>query len=350
MKKTLGEFDLSGGILQFLLNGFYKIHPEAFPYKMTIRTLLKALEWPEVYEYKADYPKAAAPGWTDNLEGVTNDGTNWYFTQDIALWEIPPIWWDTEIDRDALPKGMYVQGIPHELKNYNHIGDLDYWVRPEGGTFLFVPFENQDLDPPLEGAIALYKTDGSKPPIYLGSTNLGPSPHPQAPWCAVNPLNGLLYTSDFHTNSLYVYKISFISNTTSGISGLELLNLGNFQLKDELGNPISLYAIQGGVFSKNGHLYLVSDKGYSGPAGHDDDEVINSGIFGFDMITGRRIKKIYVPYIPELPDFEELQGITIWNREDVDHIHLIMLDNEKPDDDDLYFKHWKVSEKDVDKI
>ena len=68
------------------------------------------------------------------------------------------------------------------------------------------------------------------------------------------------------------------------------------------------------------------------------------------MITGRRIKKIYVPYIPESPDFEELQGITIWNREDVDHIHLIMLDNEKPDDDDLYFKHWKVSEKDVDKI
>ncbi|HXW11747.1 MAG TPA: hypothetical protein VD694_03220 [Nitrososphaeraceae archaeon] len=59
-----------------------------------------------------------------------------------------------------------------------------------------------------------------------------------------------------------------------------------------------------------------------------------------------------VPYDPSYLEKEELEGITIWDA-DVNgtapfiegQIHLIMLDNDVSPDD-IYFKHFRVTEKD----
>ena len=349
IKKTFADADLSKGILGFLLNDFYKINPEAFPYR-GIRSILKALEWPADYEYTGDNPRALERAWTSNIQGVTNDGTNWYFTQEKFLWKFPTgLLGDHHGDY-----GGYALSIPTELfpLGYNHFGDLDYWVDPHYGGFLFVPFECWGASPPLDGRIALYKTSSSGwKPTYIGSTTLTRPPKiaPNTAWCAVNPLNGLLYTSDGDTvNFLYVYKINLIPNAVmTDIVGLELKYVGNFKL------GVSISAISGGVFSKNGHLYLVSDKGFSGVPendhAHDNDEVKNSGIFAFDMITGRLMKRMVVEYIPEGIDSEELEGITLWDMT-TGQIHLIMCDNDAEQADDLYFKHWRVSDGDKDKI
>ena len=187
---------------------------------------------------------------------------------------------------------------------------------------------------PIPPRIILFSSEGTSPPVYLSSTELthisstGTSePNTYAPWCAMNTLNGLLYTSEFDANFLYVYKLELVSGK------LILDFLGYFYLLHENGSKLTVNRIQGGVISRNtGHLYLVSDKK-------------DGGIIGFDMITGRRAFHKVVEYDPDEKflwedEPEELEGIDLINLPS-GQIHLIMLDNDG-NDDDVYFKHYKV--------
>jgi hypothetical protein len=115
-----------------------------------------------------------------------------------------------------------------------------------------------------------------------------------------------------------------------------LTQVGQVDLKDAWGNPLVLDRIQGGAFSSKGHLYLVMDV-----AGH--------GVKGFDVRSGRQYANIPVNYDPSWGSWEELEGIDIW---DLDggaapgingQIHVLMLDNDGPSADDLFFKHYSVS-------
>ncbi|MGC5585832.1 hypothetical protein [Ornithinimicrobium sp. W1665] len=52
------------------------------------------------------------------------------------------------------------------------------------------------------------------------------------------------------------------------------------------------------------------------------------------------------PVQKDASKFEEVEGVTIWK--DVSHdgqptqVHVILLDNDWPDGDDIYFKHYQV--------
>ncbi len=370
------NIDLKKGVMGSLLNDFYKKgrHPETFPnqrnktmpYRRSIRALLKALEWPRTIDAIDDYPMDASPGsgkesWSHHCQGTANDGKNWFITSEWNLWKIPaehPL---------AETEGSPFATFPDYLsaKGYYHMGDLDYqsghlYVPVEGHRYEGVwPFRTEIG---IVGRIALF--DPKPPvPVYIHSAELFNSerPHPDlseedkietqtsVPWCAINPLNRLLFTSNFNADSLYVYEQAVVGSSTKGIFMLELTYKGKFALKDSNGNSKSIYGIQGGVFSKNGHLYLVSD---------NEVDLSNSGIFGFDMITGRNVCRTRVNFNPSYPADEELEGIDIW---DLDapgaphvpsikgQIHVIMVDVDIPTDD-VYFKHYRVAAGDEDKI
>jgi hypothetical protein len=376
---ALRNIDLSKGVMGSLLNDFYKRHPETFPYQRnktipyqrSIRALLKALEWPSKIEPVDDYPMDAAPGWGNICQGVANDGKrNWFITNQRELWKIP-------VEQDLKDPAGEIAFIDKHLSSagYDHFGDLDYH-----GGYLYVPLEGADEDNnALLCKIALFSAEAEPTPSYIGSADLfnADKPHDdirpedetetqiRAPWCAVNPLNKLLYTSFFNSDHLYVYEQA-VANTIDGIVGFELIYKGKFRLFDKDGvSPFSLIGIQGGVFSKNGHLYLVCNA-------DNEDDLSKSGIFGFDMITGRNVCHTRVDYdptehhipmpwpIPDVPygPMQELEGIDIW---DLDapgapyapgikgQIHVIMVDQE-PSNDDIYFKHFRVSTGDEDKI
>lgn len=329
------NIDLSKGILGSLLNAFYNSNPETFPYK-NIRSLLKALEWPYDYEYVGDYPEDSAPGWCEDLQGVTSDSAHWFFTQSNPdrVWKFPVGHnLDENVDEDDLPSGILYAGIPSSLEDsgYEHFGGLDYFK-----GHLYVPLHG------TPAKIALFDAQSLN---YISSANLTEYPDGALPWCAVNPLNGLLYVSTFNASYLHVYKRIVIANNTDGVVGLELTHLGKFGLFEEKGLPMEVSRIQGGVFSKNGHLYLASDA----PEG---------GVMGFDMTTGQRTFHKTIPGVSPADDLlrDELEGITVWDLDSLGapniggQIHLIMLDNDWPSNDDLYFKHFKVSNGDKDKI
>ena len=101
--------------------------------------------------------------------------------------------------------------------------------------------------------------------------------------------------------------------------------------------------IQGGSFSKRGHLFLLAQEGTYG-----------SGVYAFNMKTGRLSVYLYAELHPGFGRWEELEGITIWDLDSIDEtdgmrgqIHAGLIDVDKPDVDpnpdmELYMKHWRV--------
>jgi hypothetical protein len=337
------NMDLSKGVMGSLLSDFYKPkrHPEAFPYRRSIRVLLKALEWPRAFYAIDDYPKNFNGGvapleiplepsayWPHHCQGVANDGYYWFISNEWNLWKISYI-----VPLAFRGMGHFAfAGFPDYLDaiGYDHLGDVDYY-----NGYLYVPVEGWKEHPdaptplPRVGRIALF--DAKTPlPAYIHSAELfntkKPHLHPEipisdedkiesqihAPWCAINPLNGLLFTSEDNADSLYVYERAVVTSTTRlATTKLELNYKGKFALKDSDGSPKSFKRIQGGVFSKNGHFYLVSDDR------DEDGELSNSGIYGFDMISGRNVSYTWVEHDGD----QELEGIDIWDQDELSASH-----------------------------
>jgi hypothetical protein len=354
---------------------------QSFPYR-SLRSLANSLKWVKSFvptrTTPHDYPSDASPGWTHKLNGVTHDDQYWYFAQQEKLWKVP-VGHDLNAEFDDT---FLSAGIP--LEGYDHFGDIDY---NEG--LVYVPIEGHNHEPQLPAVVAIFDQNLQ----FRGSVRLT-AQGASGPWCAVNPLNGFLYSSIFNDEPdrirLQVYEQSLLTNRLNNFVELKLEHLGTMELFDEQGKELIVKGIQGGVFSRRGHLYLIIDT-YDG------------GIMGFDMITGCRTLHSKVDYQPNNYATEgaiggavvggilgnvvggvagsvagavlgghfgegtgrqakdqELEGITIW--EDVyaagapqisGQLHLIMLskDIELLSDDDLYFKHYEVlASEDIEKV
>jgi hypothetical protein len=344
--------------IRSLHNGAYAVGSKSalpLPYS-GMRAFTEALPWPASYRpatKNPDSPSDASPGWTNALQGVSHDDNNWYFTQQKKIWKIPV----SHSLGDELHAETRTAPIP--LAGYDHFGDCDF--DHETG-FLYVPLEG--ADPPM---VAMF----DKELTFVGSAAL--SQAGGAPWCAVNPVNGLVYSSGFNSGGgpilLHVYQRS--------ASGLALSHLGTIELLGPAGETLNVEKIQGGAISPRGHVYLISD-------------VKSGGILGFDLVTGQQMMHQEVDYSPNptflqevevaaanmgvgvlnffgglfgadpiqpirQPHNQELEGVTIWpavgaaGAPGMDgDLHMIMLDLDTTpgNDDDLYFKHYEVDPED----
>jgi hypothetical protein len=317
--------NLGAGILGGLLHSAYKTHRETFPYT-SLREWLHSLEWPAAqhYIYLGDYPEDSNPGWTNNIQGVAHDNMHWFFTQDERLWKIPVGHdLDEDIDEGDFPSAPIP--APFSEVDNPHMGDPDHY-----SGFIYLPFEGTE-----PAHIMMFRASSLE---YIGSAPLTAQGN-SAPWCAINPWNGLLYSSPFHSDHLCVYKRSVIANNAQGVVGLELEHLYNFSLFEGQG-PSFLGRIQGGTFSPSGHLYLVSD-------------MDQGGVLGYDMTTGT---KIFQRTKKSLPTDVEMEGITIWDLDSgtaphvAGQIHVVWLQDEAIVDDDIYFSHFRVTLGGKDKI
>jgi hypothetical protein len=356
------NINLSKGILQALQNEFYKQHRGTFPYK-SLKSLLKALEWPASYEFIGDYPSnrqcKKIGGWCEDIQGVTHDDHNWFFTQSHTLnwlWKIPV---SHDLNHSVGNETKRV-GIPpgEEFEDYVHFGDPDHYK-----GFIYVPFETSSRK-----KLPVVLAFEAKTLNFKGHAKLVDQGEKDAPWCAINPLNGLLYSSGFNLDLSKGYLHVYKQPEDLEKQKFTLEYLGQFQLYNEMGLPLTIKRVQGGGFSKNGHLYLVSDAGFGG--GEWPHEAFKGnwkegGIMGFDMMTGRRVMHEPVKYIGKwsnpssgvwIYEGEELEGITIWDLDSVNvpgiggQFHLTMLDNDVLSPDQIYFKHFRVKKEDREKI
>jgi hypothetical protein len=302
---------------------------------------------PAATRYLGDYPKNRESFWSNDAQGLANDGANWFvvkgYNKDNTRIFKVPLSYDLGSSSSA---GLLQTGIPPELKNigYNHFGDPD--VDKTYG-FLFVPVEG-----------------GSKPRIavfspvdlrFLSSFELWDNPGQGASWLAIRPGERTLWVSTSNLsegNQIREYDIDW---DRLGVHGQLILTFRRqVTLRDRDGN---LQSMQGGVFDPDGKLYIST--------GYDSHYYVR--VFAIEDTTDTAILQArsengYGPFNFEAHfregcvdtpvyrrcfhlgdeteglDWLDVRGLNIPSIPD-GQLHLVMIDNDI-DQDDLYLKHY----------
>lgn len=276
------------------------------------------------------FPAHVTAPWVANVQGVTHDGQYWYVNSNTHFYKVPV--------STSLAAGSFVKSA-RPFKKYKHLGDSSYH---EGR--IYVPLEQGPAGSKL--GIGVMDTDFQE----LGIVATPEAK--EASWCAVHPLSGRLYTSDFDATRLRVYRIDWESGFSLHREADVRLRVDGFDFKPLMA-PFP--RVQGGAFAPEGTLYLVSDV-----RSVIDLSPWRGGIYGLVAETGIFKSGIMVDYKPEAvnpcPTFlplvdscrhEELEGITFW---DLDgglapgisgQLHLLQLDNFPSKK--YWFKHYRVS-------
>lgn len=232
------------------------------------------------------YPSNATNWWMYNgleVQGVTNDGENWYFTltaqdhSNAMLWRIPK---DVDLNADPMPSdpGILVTtmlAVPDLYPNYWHWGDPDHY-RYLGVDYLLVPIPG-----PI---VACFRADDLQ---FIGYAHLDDSHQDYAGWCAIGS-GGDLYSCGYDLTSLVRYDINWsalIAGDQNAITYIETI-----PMLDSNGDPIvPMQNMQGGEFSNTGEmLYLVSGRGECVGVGEVTPE---DGVHVFSTSTWRRQRR-----------------------------------------------------------
>ena len=291
-------------------------------------TFLPQLGWPKsnfITENFHPLGRKDAVYW-DDMQGVANSGKAWYIAQTKRLSRYP---FDRDLSTDFPDRSTTIEPVNERTGlNYNHFGDPDFF---EG--LLWAPVTGPNLD----GIISVWDSE-----LRLLTTIVVPPIRPgevirSVPWCAMNPFNGFLYTSIFtNTNELRMYSRDSVGGA------LVLTPRGALPLRAE-SQPIKIPRAQGGAFSPNGHLYVVSDSNIN-PLTISPSGLFGPGIYWIDANTGDIIN---VTPMPKGKPGLEHEGITIVNLHPkgskAPHIggqvHVLTRDNN--DDEATLFQHFQ---------
>lgn len=228
------------------------------------------------FEYHPNYPHAKDA--SKVLQGVAFDSKNWYLIDEHNIYKVP-------FSDDLSNYESEKYNVNAERDGCNHLGDGEQF----GGT-LFVAVEKcpGDTGNGSDRIFAYDEDEYNNPRMGILTSQL------YAPWVAINPVNGLMFSSDFNNvNKLFVYDRNF-SN------GDNLVPLYTVDLDLELNR------VQGGAFSPDGVLYLsVDDEGEHGR---------NAGIHVYKIRSDNTAKKVRFIHPNGFdPGPEEVEGITVFN-------------------------------------
>jgi hypothetical protein len=324
------------------------------------------------YMYLGRDPDQQQEQYSPELNGITHDDSNWYFSQEMRLWKMP-----VELDLGNSTQmtcnnayGVVCRNIYDDFTSwsnypYNHIGDITYFRYDDGSVekgLLFVPLEKSlpppddpacidipELCEPLVPAIAVYDPDTLTLIAYAEVPGFPDSSN--APWVAVGPDGNLYIIGKHEKGLLQVFAVDYdkLVKPVFPLWSVLILNPlpdSFIHLVDEYGDVLNIDG-QGGVITDSGKLlYLVS-------GGASAYNPITDGINVFDIVTGQRIRQssrsgsdvFHFNYDPGGTTQEEPEGLTIWDLEGTNsphrgQLHVILLDNDWPDDDDIFLLHY----------
>ena len=320
--------------------------------------------------------------WSEQAQGIANDGEHWFFTRDTRLFKYEANWEDVDGDDvgkllgggvgfpEALAEGTFSDGI-------DHFGDPDHYA-----GYVFVPFENNHPacpvvcphDPPF-AIIGVYTADDLTFVDWIDITQY----QEKAGWVAIDPVKQQLYTSvstlEPGLTPLLRYDLD-VSKIGSDTEEFLTIQTDNGEIARQAkaflwAAPNQAFGkrltyMQGGVFTPWADLYLavgkagapVDDVGgglHLFRQGEDGDfyHVESSENVDSDALPDPRFAYRYDPIIVPEPDTvnalgEEPEGIDWWNRDnDADsrypgQLHALLLDNEALADDEIWIKHYRV--------
>lgn len=206
---------------------------------------------------------------------------------------------------------MRSAGIP--CPGIDHLGDCDFW-----NGHLYVAMEG--TNPPQ---IGVFDSD-----LELVDTAAVAEQGWSNPWCAVDPLTSLLYSSPFDTDHLFAYEQSVDRN------GLDLRPARTGPLRANDGAPLELERVQGGTFTPAGRLYLTVDSE-------------DGGIIGVDVDTGRRAIHHRIAREPGWPEYHVVEGLAYGAVDGCSaagtpgQLHVLVFDGAWENPDYLWFRHYR---------
>jgi hypothetical protein len=280
-----------------------------------VRVESSPARWPNLVELDAD-PRDVAPPWAEHVQGISYGNECWFITQADRVWRIP-----MTLDlsgADVERTGVLTASIPED--GIDHLGDCDF----HDGV-LYVAMEG--TDPPRLGIFDLDLA-------FLGSVAIARQAASDTstanPWCAVNPRDGLLYSSQFRTDRIHAYRLPSPHDS-------ELEHTRDIPLLDERGHSLDVERVQGGAFTSRGLLYLTSD-------------IRDGGIMGFDAGTGQRQFHRPIAFTGDAPEQEVIEGVTAIDLTDRrvpwmnGVLHVLMFDESRAKPDYVWLRHFDVAD------
>lgn len=262
----------------------------------------------------------------ESIQGIAHSYNYWYLSKNGRIYRC---------HKDNMKDVISSTGIgdlPYSsLRKYDHYGDMDYYngklyVATTGGGVPIVIVYDEFLN-------------------YKGYYRFPTDRQSGAGWVAINPVNGLLYSTDEY-KKLKVYKMPTLSRYGSTLSYQFSVSLDFGSLGHSAGSWWNNVWNQGGAFDPYGNFYYVLD--------HKTHE--QSGYTGFYIfeITGRKGRARWRQNIKYDPDYfngkwrrGELEGITYWDRSNqskyTGNVHQLFLSNENNDEDDITVFHYELA-------
>jgi hypothetical protein len=288
----------------------------------------------------ANFPHDRSRDEDNDIQGVTMSDTRWYFTNAHAS--------DCDLNScDSAVSRMWSFGLNENIGadvtdlranpwqgTYNHFGDIAF-VKARGGfgDLLYIALEASPGGNGGRPAIGFVSPDLS---VHFGFARLGQAPLKEAdqtasaPWVAFHRIQDLAYSAPFNSAWLNSYNVRFAAD-----GSIEVPHRRNVRFRDCATNsPATVSRMQGADFSATGKLYISVD-------------VPNGGVIVVDPQSGSILDFARLNFDP-VGSKEELEGLVVGNLEGGigpdGHVHVLMIQNEVVDNDDLYFKHLRADD------
>ncbi len=266
------------------------------------------------FSSNAFFPTGTEWGFTNDIQGMKHDASNWYFTRTDYGISSPnygqvaktPV--STSLNNDPL----VVYSEPSEMLNagFKHFGDLA--IR---GSLLYIA-----MDGGGRCAIAVWQSNIAYYQgwaVVPGLSGCG--------WVAYNPRDNLFYFNDGN-NTLRKYSI-----TVNGSS----VSIQEFLPKVTL--SADLTSMQGADFSSRGVLYVSR--------GYKENPMT---VYAVDVNSGFVYQR--AGWTTGNPGDWEAEGLTLWDLTGgqapgiTGHLHVQLLDNDLLDDDNLWIAHLTATD------
>lgn len=254
-----------------------------------LRRVIRALHDPQLAHWVKHERVYADKEWTIACQGVATEGSHWYFTTNRQPIPSPfgrPSGRDAGVVKIDPETSDVVAEVLIPRSVAGHVGAVAIFR-----DLVYVALEHPHQIAIFDLALRPF---GDPIPITTHDDHFA--------WCAINPWNGLLYTSQWENASeLFAYDPA----TGQRINGRDV----------QLSSAVN--KVQGGTFSPNGKIYLASDA--KGAA---------TGIHVFSQATGAFFGVLRVEVHHGLKQ-EEMEGVSYVTTDlmgPTTHLHAVVLD------------------------
>jgi hypothetical protein len=277
------------------------------PRPNSIRALLDACTSPRCGEWRAvNLSFAENTSYSEEGQGVTMGDGMWFIVSNAnddreGLYRLSSDWSSSLITR-----------APYDTST--HLG-----APCATGGWVYVPTQHPDgvwkVSTDLTQSVVLKAEDSPDPDMFS--------------WCSINPWSGLLYTSAFeHPDRLVAYDASAMSNGVLPRAEPDIPITHGFPATEK---------VQGAAFTRNFRILMLRD------VPNSDGVQCHSTLTG--VLQDRYPLDARIDETQVFSNPNELEGIfvqTLTTGGQVAHVHVLELDNDDVNADDIYVWHLAV--------